>query len=107
MLLSNTIKAMPRAPERHRKKFAWYIAQDYNNGQVYISRTMRSLCKAVNDSRKPGDYCHSQHLYRVASGLQQSPHKGITVRRIDSEEDYEWWKKEWLSNGGEVTLELF
>ena len=86
MLLSNTIKATPRAPERHRKKFAWYIAQDYNNGQVYISRTMRSLCKAVNYSRKPGDYCHIQHLYRVASGLQVSPHKGITVRRLDSEE---------------------
>ena len=106
MLLSNTIKATPRAPERHRKKFAWYIAQD-EKGTIYSARTMRSLCIAIISARKPAAYCYIQHLYRVASGLQVSPHKGITVCRLDSEDDYDRWKKEWLSNGGEVTLELF
>ena len=106
MLLSNTIKAMPRAPERHRKKFAWYIAQD-EKGTIYSARTMRSLCKAVNNARKPAAYCHSQHLYRVASGHQVSPHKGLTVRRLDSEELYELWKNNWESEGGKIYLELF
>ena len=92
MLLSNTIKAKPRLPERHRKKFAWYIAQD-EEGTIYSARTMRSLCKAVNNAYKPAAYCHSQHLYRVASGYRVSPHKCLTVHRLDSEEDYENRKK--------------
>jgi hypothetical protein len=106
MLLSNTIKPQPRSTERHRKKFAWYIAQDID-GQVYSARTMRTLAKAVNKKRKPEDYCYSQHLYRVASGHQLSQPKGIVVRRLDSEEDYDCWKNEWLSNGGKVNSELF
>jgi hypothetical protein len=106
MLLSKTIKAKPRLPERHRKKFAYYIAQD-EKGKIYSTRTMRTLAKAVNKTRKPGDYCYSQHLYRVASGHQLSPHKGIVVRRLDSEEDYDCWKNEWLSDGEEINSELF
>ena len=106
MSLSNTIKAKPRLPERHRKKFAWYIAQD-EKGTIYSARSMRSLCKAVNNARKPAAYCHSQHLYRVASGYQVSPHKGVTVRRLDSQEEYDRWKKKWESEGGKIHLELF
>ena len=106
MLLSNTIKVRPRLPERHRKKFAWYIAQD-EKGTIYSARTMRSLCKAVNNVRKPAAYCHSQHLYRVASGYQVSPHKGVTVRCLDSQEEYDQWKKKWESKGVRIKLELF
>ena len=106
MLISKTIKAKPRLPERHRKKFAYYIAQD-EKGTIYSTRTMRTLAKAVNKTRKPGDYCYSQHLYRVASGHQLSPHKGLTVRHLDSEEDYKHWKKDWESKKGEVNLVLF
>ena len=102
-MLCNTIKAKPRSPERHRKKFAWYIAEDAD-GKIYSAITMRTLCKAVNKKRKHADYCHSQHLYCVASERQLSPYKGLTVRRLDSEEDYERWKKDWESEGGQINL---
>lgn len=68
---------------------------------------MRSLCKDVNKARKPANYCHIQHLYRVASGHQVSAHKGIVVRRLDSEEVYDQWKQKWESKGRKIKIELF
>ena len=106
MLLSNTIKPQPCSTERHRKKFVWYVAQDID-GQVYTARTMHTLAKAVNKTCKPATYCYSQHLYHVASGHQASPHKGVTVHRLDSEENYDCWKKKWESEEGKIYLELF
>ena len=106
MSLRSTIKAGPRSPDKCHKKYAHYIAQDID-GSILTARTMRSLCELLNREREPTEYVYSQHLYRVASGLQLSPHKGVDVRRIDSDDVYDQWKRDWVSKNGAIKLELF
>ena len=105
-MLRNMIKAKPRAPGRHRKKFAWYIAQD-EKGNIYTARTMKSLANAINRNRDTAKHCHAQHLYRVASGHQIAPHKGVCVRRLDSEQQYDQWKHDWLASGNSIYSDTF